>query len=583
MASDAPPPSLPSDFFAADLELAAPANELDVLPVGFNLGSYVVRGCIGHGAMASVYRAEHSLLKKPVALKLMKTTLLKSTEARQRFFREARAAAAIKHPNVANITDMGTANGVPYLVMELLEGVDLEKHLEQRGALPEHEVIALALPLIAALGVAHDTGVVHRDLKPANIFLAREAGGEIVPKVLDFGISKFSEAVATDDWTATGLDQLMGSPLYVPPEAVQGARQLTARSDQYSLGVVLYECVTGKPPFERESLIQLLTAITEGQFAAPSYLRPDVSVALERAILRAMSLQPEQRFADMRDLGRALLDLADPRTLALWAGAFDYEPQTTRSLYRTSPARAVESLFGEVTPSAPVSSGTTTTASTAAATPAAPDAAELELDAAELEVDAAELGAGAAEPTPDAERLAHPPEPARKRRTWPMLALGLTGVALLWFSASQLRSKADPSQLPHAPVSSESRALEPVRASESSPASARASVPPLELRPVVPEAAVPKAAVPTADSATTIKRSGDVSRGDVIAVRDVTPASTEAPAARRATRVRRSTRTESNAELREMFAPRRSVQERVSSSPPPAEAIGVANEAPIFD
>jgi serine/threonine-protein kinase len=205
--------------------------------------------------------------------------------------------------------------------MELLEGEDLEQHLERHGPMPSTELAALALPLVAALAAAHDAGVIHRDLKPGNIFLAR-GFSERVPKILDFGISKLSSSTQPAGLAVTAFDQLLGSPLYLPPEALQGSRELTARSDQYSLGVVLYECVTGQAPFFREDLVPLLTAISEGSCEAPRQLRPETPLPLERAILRAMSVDPRQRFEHIRDLGRALLEVADLRTRHVWAPLF---------------------------------------------------------------------------------------------------------------------------------------------------------------------------------------------------------------------------------------------------------------------
>ena len=307
------------DDSAPESDRIEPEQELSP---GSQLGNYVVRARIGRGAMASVYRAEHCLLNKHVALKVMARSLHGSAEARQRFLREARAVAAIQHPNVVAIADAGLIDGVPYLVMELLEGQDLEQHLERHGPLSAQELAALALPLVAALAAAHDAGVIHRDLKPGNIFLARGAGGEIVPKLLDFGISKFASPDGAANLAVTAFDQLMGSPLYLPPESLQGSRELTPRSDQYSLGVVLYECITGQAPFFREELLPLLNAISEGSCAAPRSLRPDLPEALDSAILRAMSVDPRRRFEHIRELGLALLGLADQRTRHIWAPAF---------------------------------------------------------------------------------------------------------------------------------------------------------------------------------------------------------------------------------------------------------------------
>jgi tRNA A-37 threonylcarbamoyl transferase component Bud32 len=238
-------------------------TELVLLPEGAAFGNYIIHECIGQGAMGNVYRAEHALLEKLVAIKVMDSSLLSSSDARERFLREGRAAAAIKHPNVVDITDVGVFEGTPYLVMELLEGEDLQIYLQRKPQLSEREIASLLLPIAAALGAAHDRGVVHRDLKPSNIFLSRGPDGEIVPKILDFGISKIAHALASADFQSTPFNQLMGSPLYLPPEAVRGSRDLSAKSDQYSLGVVLYECVTGQPPFAGDSLLSILNSIAD--------------------------------------------------------------------------------------------------------------------------------------------------------------------------------------------------------------------------------------------------------------------------------------------------------------------------------
>ncbi len=290
------------------------------LPAGYRFGNYIILDRIGRGGMAGVYRAEHSALSKQVAIKIMDHALHDKSAAHRQFLREGRAAAAVKHPNVVDITDVGVWQGVPFLVMEFLDGCDLETQLREHGPLSDGELVRLALPIIAGLAVAHDAGVIHRDLKPSNIFLARGADGDQVPKVLDFGISKVLNDV--QDLSATPYGTVMGTPLYLPPEALAGAHHFSPASDQYSLGVVLYECAVGRPPHRQDTLVALLQSIGSGKFDPPSRLRPDISALVERAILRAMHPDPRQRFAHVRDLGRALWEVASPRTQLLWGRTF---------------------------------------------------------------------------------------------------------------------------------------------------------------------------------------------------------------------------------------------------------------------
>jgi serine/threonine-protein kinase len=399
----------------AVFEEAASSEALE-LPVGSRLGNYVVEACIGRGAMASVYRAEHRVLNKRVALKVMAASLHASVEARRRFLREARAVAAIAHPNVVSISDAGLMGSTPYLVMELLEGEDLERHLERCGPFSGQALASLALPIVAALAAAHDAGVIHRDLKPGNIFLARMPDGQLVPKLLDFGISKFASVSGPANLAMTAFNQLMGSPLYLPPESLQGSRELTARSDQYSLGVVLYECVTGRSPFFRDGLVPLLNAIVEGSCAAPRSLRPETPPALDGAIRRAMSVDPRQRFAHIRDLGRALLPLADLRSQHIWAPVFAPEVAQLPAL-----------IDGSRAPLGPVTRSATDTLASGATMPPTRPRGALALGPRAVHALAA-LRAG------------------RRWRVWGALALLLTGSVLLGLGIAHVRAPAPPAR-----------------------------------------------------------------------------------------------------------------------------------------
>ncbi len=542
----------PPDLFASDPD-SSPANEPEQLPVGFALNNYVIQACIGRGAMGVVYRAQHSLLKKQVALKVMSTTLLTSTEARQRFFREAQAAAAIKHAHVVDVIDVGVARGTPYLVMELLDGIDLERQLEQRPPLTNAELVALALPLIAALSAAHDAGVVHRDLKPGNIFLARGQNGVVIPTLLDFGVSKFA-GFKPADLTMTPLDQLLGSPLYLPPEALQGARELTALSDQYSLAVVLYECITGRPPFECESLLTLLNAISAGDFAPPRQVQPETSLIVERVILRAMSADPVQRFGHIHEMGQALLEGADLRTQALWNPSFGLPlPTLTAPMEPTPPAASSPDRASAPAPEA-----------TAAVTAEGPVFPWLVT------------------------------ETKRRSRLWLPFALACAGLLVLWVvwgSSSPGEPSAQPSGQRAAggeaamPAPSSVEPDGPVRSSDVGAgvlASESAAGAIISVREVEPDATrVPAGTQPSgATSADADVRSARARNR----ARKATPGSARAaqgPAA--SARAGKLPRTENEAELRQLFFPPAADAEGAAPRPARESATPVVNEAPIYD
>lgn len=309
----------------------------DELPPNYEFGGYVICACIGRGGMAHVYRAQQAALQREVALKVVDRWVLDTPHGSERFLREARAAASIKHPNVVDILDVGVWRERPYIVMELLKGCDLEAHLERRGALPDAEVAALALPIIAGVMAVHEAGVVHRDLKPSNIFLSDEPEGEVIPKVLDFGVSKVSNGLNEPLHRATNTREILGTPTYMAPEALNGVRELGVHADQYSIGAVLYECAIGRPPFEGETLLELLKAIALGAVDPPRSLRPEISPALDAALLRALSADPNARFESLRDLGRALWPLADERTQTIWERSFGNGKLARRSNEITGP------------------------------------------------------------------------------------------------------------------------------------------------------------------------------------------------------------------------------------------------------
>ena len=296
------------------------AANSDALKPGTTLGRYEIRRLLGQGGMGCVYEAQHRDLKKRVAIKTLLPALASNMDARERFLREGEAASRIRHPHVVDVTDVGSEGSVIYLVMEYLEGEDLARLIARQGALSLIRSVDIMLPVAAAISTAHEQGVIHRDLKPENIFLVRNEYGDAHPKVLDFGISK----VLGDSRSRalTGTAATMGTINYLPPEQLHAAREADARSDQYALGTILYECVTGVRAFEEETFYVVLNKIAEGRFSPPSKRRPDLPVVMEEIIVRAMSLEPARRFDSVRHLGLALLEFASEKARLLWTPFF---------------------------------------------------------------------------------------------------------------------------------------------------------------------------------------------------------------------------------------------------------------------
>jgi eukaryotic-like serine/threonine-protein kinase len=323
----------------------------EALATGTRMGNYRIERLLGRGGMGEVYVATHTLLDKRVALKVLARHLVKDQALVQRFVREGRAAARVRHDNVIEVFDVGIEGEVPYLAMELLEGEPLAA-LYARGALPPETLAALLLPVAAAVASAHAHGIVHRDLKPDNVFLRRDTRGQVQPIVLDFGISKLAEDVSLN---LTETSAVMGTPYYMSPEQARGAKNVTGATDQYALGVMLYEGATGKRPFDGESLLELVYKITSGEFVPPATANPAVPPALADLIVKAMARQAGDRYVDVWTFGQALLPFAAARERETWRSVFAAKAQTgaigleeTQAPAAASPSTTMRNAAGEV-------------------------------------------------------------------------------------------------------------------------------------------------------------------------------------------------------------------------------------------
>ncbi len=325
---------------------------VDPFAPGFRFDRYEITEQIGEGGMGAVWKARHLKLQKFVVIKTLKQDLAKNAQARGRFLREGEAASKIRHPNVVEIFDVGELDDIPYIVMEFLEGHDFQQLLDQRGALPLQELTDVMVPVCAAVSAAHDAGVIHRDLKPQNIFLSRGRDRGTQPKVLDFGISRVLDSEPHHAQTATSA--LLGTPRFMAPEQARGAKHVDLRSDQYSLGVMLYLSATGRLPIEETVLYELLRRVVHGEYERPRNIRPDIPDHFERIILRAMALRTESRFPSVRALGAELLPYASERTRVLYGDSFVGAGDTLPIGVFNAPQTYQEPPAPPLTPMAPV-------------------------------------------------------------------------------------------------------------------------------------------------------------------------------------------------------------------------------------
>lgn len=306
-------------------------------------GDYRVIAPIGHGGMGEVYEAEHARLGTRVAVKVIVQRRSSDPRAEQRFEREARALQCITHPNVVAIRDATFAPPRSFIVMELLRGETLAARLEREGRIPLEQAIALFLPMLSGVRAIHAASIIHRDLKLSNVMLVdRGRGNE--PVVLDLGVSRFLSK-EEDDSALTHTQGVLGTMRYLSPEQTLNVRAASPLSDQYALGLMLYECLTGTHPFTGASPYEIMHAIVNAPLPRASTRMFDLPPACDDVLARAMNRDPMQRYASLAQFGAALLPFAAADVRSRWTAEFgvghsdDSRPADCTEPDSRSPAR----------------------------------------------------------------------------------------------------------------------------------------------------------------------------------------------------------------------------------------------------
>ncbi|MFH1436654.1 MAG: serine/threonine-protein kinase [Pseudomonadota bacterium] len=273
---------------------------------GRTIGKYRIERLIAEGGMGVVLEAVHEAIGRKVALKFLHPRFLLDREMRKRFSREAKAAAGIGHENIINIIDIDQEDesGATYIVMEYLEGQNLGWWIEKKGQLPVKWTVDITLQVLSALNACHCLGIIHRDMKPENIFITRRANRTDLVKLLDFGTAKIKAAGTASILTGEGT--VLGTPHYMSPELLEGGDKFDFRTDLYSCGVLLYQCLTGKLPFDARRLIGIYHAIMNDTPESPQFVRPDLPDGLVEVVMKSFARNRDERYAGAADMAAAL-------------------------------------------------------------------------------------------------------------------------------------------------------------------------------------------------------------------------------------------------------------------------------------
>ena len=290
--------------------------------IGQKINNYEITALLGEGGMGSVYLAEHPVIKRRVAIKILRRELSDNQELIARFFNEARASSSIRHRNIVDVLDLGTLDsGVPYMIMEHLQGESLAENLSRHRKLSVPVALGLLAQVVDALEAAHANGIVHRDLKPENLFLiadAEQPGGQRI-KVLDFGIAKLHGGSITDS-VKTKTGSVLGTPFYMSPEQCRGlSDEIDGRTDVYALGAILFEMLCGRPPFVSSGMGDILVKHVIEAVPDPRGFTPDLPAHVLGLIGQALEKEKQRRFPTMAAFGKALRDPDSANLRACWA------------------------------------------------------------------------------------------------------------------------------------------------------------------------------------------------------------------------------------------------------------------------
>jgi serine/threonine-protein kinase len=292
---------------------AAPLERATLVSGDIVAERYRIGPVIGAGGMGIVYKALHVELGTPVAIKVIRPDIAQNSSLWRRFAREARALAALHNKHVVRVHDAGTLpSGLRYLVMELLEGTDLRRLISEQGPMPVPAAVDLVLQVCSALGDAHRLNIIHRDIKPENIFLARFRACEPTIKLLDFGVARFLD----DAGQLTVPGRGVGSPRYPSPEQLQNPGSADQRSDLWGVGLLLYELISGRSPFQDMNTAQVCLTIVQGPIPSIDAMSPGLPRALSAAIMRCLELDPARRFQSADELSAALEPFSGRHTVA---------------------------------------------------------------------------------------------------------------------------------------------------------------------------------------------------------------------------------------------------------------------------